>query len=407
MAAIRIPCLVPRTNKAGITSWYWQPSATLARAGWQPIALGKDRAAAMQAAEARNAEVERWRGGGIMPHKIAAPTNAGTVSALIARYRREVLKGKRPDGKPRLKARTVVGYETNLARIEAWAGKHPVAYVTPARVRALRDATVKPAEQGGIGHSAAFALLKQLRQLFAFSESIDLIPKGSNPATGFDLGGVPPRKRVWEVDDEAAFKAAAFDLGLPSLALALEIAIYTAQREGDLIAFTEAQLAPIEIFDATHRAAFADAKGNVRGWIVTQGKTGTPLELPMEPALLKKIDATLAQNRARDRAKEPRRLISHVLVDDRTGLPWKNRAFIAAWRKVLNHAAKETGRPDMTTLVWHDLRRTRVVRLRRRGMPKEMIATITGHSPQSLDMMLKVYGPIDRNMTFGALAASL
>ena len=61
----------------------------------------------------------------------------------------------------------------------------------------------------------------------------------------------------------------------------------------------------------------------------------------------------------------------------------------------------------MTGLVWHDLRRTRVVRLRRRGMPKEMIATITGHSPQSLDMMLKVYGPIDRNMTFGALAASL
>lgn len=40
MAQIRIPCLVGKTNKAGITSWYWQPSATLARAGWKPISLG-------------------------------------------------------------------------------------------------------------------------------------------------------------------------------------------------------------------------------------------------------------------------------------------------------------------------------------------------------------------------------
>jgi hypothetical protein len=41
MAQIRIPCLVGKINKAGITSWYWQPSATLAKAGWKAIAWAR------------------------------------------------------------------------------------------------------------------------------------------------------------------------------------------------------------------------------------------------------------------------------------------------------------------------------------------------------------------------------
>jgi hypothetical protein len=48
----------------------------------------------------------------------------------------------------------------------------------------------------------------------------------------------------------------------------------------------------------------------------------------------------------------------------------------------------------------------RVVRLRRRGMDPAMIATITGHSPQSIHMMLKVYGPVDPTITAAALADS-
>ena len=61
----------------------------------------------------------------------------------------------------------------------------------------------------------------------------------------------------------------------------------------------------------------------------------------------------------------------------------------------------------MAQLVWHDLRRTRVVRLRRRGMAKEMIAALTGHSPRAIEEMLRVYGPIDPTMTASAVVASL
>jgi hypothetical protein len=421
MARIRIPCLVGKRNKAGVTSWYWQPSATLARAGWKPMALGKDEGAAIAAARKRNQEIEDWKLGGEKPREVKRRVQQGTLGALIARYRQDVLEGKHPGtGRPLLRPQTKGLYETGLKRLEAWAGQHPVAYVTPARVRALRDATVRPRdaknpEKGGLGHAAAFNLLKLGRQLFAYAERVDVTPRGSNPFARFDLGAPSPRCQVWEAEDEAAFIAAAYDLGLPSMALAIEIAVYSGQREADLIAFTEPQLQPIEIHDPTVRARFADAAGQVMGWVLAQGKTSdehtgqrVQLEIPFEPGLRAKVERAIAANRARDRAAEPRRLLTHVVVDDKNGgRPWKKRDFIDAYRAIIAHAAKATGRAQMLGLVWHDLRRTRVVRLRRRGVNPAMIASITGHSPQSINMMLKVYGPVDPTVTAAALAASL
>ena len=97
--------------------------------------------------------------------------------------------------------------------------------------------------------------------------------------------------------------------------------------------------------------------------------------------------------------------LTHVLVNDRTGLPWKQRHFITTWRAIIDQAIANTGRQHMRGLVWHDLRRTRVVRLRRQGMSAEMITTITGHSLKSIDLLLSVYGRIDGNMSAAALAA--
>jgi hypothetical protein len=61
MAKINIPCLVGKTNKAGITNWYWQPSATLRRAGFKPEKLGKDDITAMRRAQDLNREVDAWK----------------------------------------------------------------------------------------------------------------------------------------------------------------------------------------------------------------------------------------------------------------------------------------------------------------------------------------------------------
>lgn len=412
MATIRIPCLVGKTNKAGVTSWYWQPSKTLALAGWKAESLGKDADTAFDRARKINAEVEAWKAGGHRPAEIRRRVTSGTVDALIARYRREHVEGKRPDGSDRLRPKTREAYETGLARIAEWAGKHPLAYVTPARIRALRDATAKPVEAGGIGHAPAYNMLKTLRQLFAFAESVDLIPKGSNPATQFKLAPPPPRSAVWELDDDAAFDAAAIDLGLPGMSLARELALYTAQREGDLIGFTEGQLQELEILDPLVRQAFADQDGRVMGWRLVQGKTSTEyrrteLAIPFEPGLRARVEAAVRTNRARDRAAKPPRLLTYVLVDNRTGEAWKKRDFIKCYRRILDHAADRTGREALRDLTWHDLRRTRVVRLRRKGYGKEAISAITGLDPKTIDAMLKVYGPIDPTITAAALAADL
>jgi integrase len=412
MAKITIPCLVGRTNKAKVTSWYWQPSKTLAKAGWPAKPLGKDFTAAVAAAQKINEEVEAWRTGGARPRHVRPRTERATFGALIERYRRERIEGKKPDGRPLLRDKTAAVYETSLVRLQEWAGKYPVDYITPLRVAALRDATARPVEKGGLGHAAAFNLLRQLRQVMEFAESVELIPRGSNPARAFNLGAPPPRRMIWEADDEAAFIAAAYALGRPSMALAIELAIYTGQREADLLAMTEAQIATIDLFDPVLAARLANKDGQVKGWCFSQGKTSTDyvdvqMQIPLEPAILARVEAAIRTNRAKDRAATPPRLLTHVLVDDTTGKPMKQRHFITLYRKVIAHAVEATGRTGMKDLVWHDLRRTRVVRLRRRNMPKEMIAAITGHSLQAINEMLKVYGPVDPTMTAAAIASSM
>lgn len=412
MARVKIPRLVGKTNKAGVTSWYWQPSKTLAEAGWTAVPLGNDMAAAIAGAEVKNREVDAWRDGDLKPLAVATHTAKGTVGALIARYRREVVNGHDADGNPLLKPTTRVGYETGLARLDKWAGKYPLEYVTKQRVRTLKETTARPVAEGGLGRSAAFALLKQGRQLFAFAEGIDAILPGANPFKDFGMSGPAKRRTIWTAEDEAAFIASAHALGLPSMALAIELALYTAQREGDLIAFTEPQLQDLQIFDTRLHDLLAGSDGKVKGWVMEQAKMtnhdqARSMEIPLEPKIAAKVLAAVRANRARDRAADPVRPVTYVLVNDRTGLPWKKRYFIRKWREILTHAAERTGRPSMNKLVWHDLRRTRVVRLRRRGMPKEMIASITGHDPKSIDEMLKVYGPIDPTITAAAIAGTL
>jgi hypothetical protein len=399
MAKFNIPCLVPKGAR-----FYWQPSKTLASAGWTPLALGKDFTAAREAAEKRNREVERWKAGGQAPAMVTPRAIAGSFGELVALFRVKRLHGRKPSGAPRYAAKTKEVYETSLGRLEAWAGKRPVSWITRKRVADLRDTALED-----IGHAATFAMLKILRVVLAFAVNEVLI--AANSAESFDLGPPPPRRLVWEADDEAAFIAAAYELGMPGMALAIELAIYTAQRAGDLIHFTEPQLQELELFDPELRRLFAGPDGRVLGWAFAQSKTSddyadTEMRIPFEPRLLARVEAALRDNRARDRAAAPARLITAVLVDD-AGKPWKKRDFTRAWTLVLEHAAARTNRPHMRALVWHDLRRTRVVRLRRRGMAPAMIATITGHSPRAIEEMLKVYGPVDPTMTAAAIASTL
>lgn len=391
-------------------SWFWQPSKTLRDAGWEPKPLGRDEDAAIAEAKAINKRVKDWKLGGPKPEQVKRHVARGTGGELIRLYRAGHLNAKHEDGPKKgqfkLAERTRENYETPLKRLEMWMGDTQLDAITPKRVKVLKKTLIGPEEQGGIGHAAAFQTLKMGRQVFAFAESEDVPGIGKNPFLKFGLGAVPPRSTVWQQKHEKAFDDAAMRLGLPSLALARKLALYSAQRTGDLLRFTENDYAPIDLFDPRMIEFFGDNDGVVRGWILVQHKTEMPLQIPFDAALRAEVEKALRTNRARDRAANPPRLVSHIITEERTGLPWKQRHFVTKWTEVLEDAAKATGMAEMTELVWHDLRRTRVVRLRRMGMPKEQIATVTGTSPQTIDAMLAAYGPIDATMTAHALAAA-
>lgn len=406
MANIRIPFLVQKRN-----AWFWQPSKTLYDAGWRSIPLGHDEGRAIEEARAINKRVAAWRLGGPGPGEVRKYVARGTGLELIARYRAEHLDAKHQHG-PRagqykLAARTRENYETPLKRLEMWMGDMLLEAVTPNRVRVLKNTLTGPEAKGGIGHAPAFQMLKMGRQLFAFAIATDMVPIGHNPFLKFGLGAPDARRTIWKHAHEKAFDDAALRLGRPGMVLARKLALYSAQRETDIIRFTENDYQSIELFDPTLIQHFGDKDGVVKGWVLErQNKTGMPLEIPFDTALRAEIEAAFRTNRARDRAATPQRLVTYLLVDEKQGTPWKQRHFITIMREILADAARVTGMAEMNELVWHDHRRTRVVRLRRMGMPKEQIATVTGTSNQTIDAMLAAYGPIDAQMTAHALAAA-
>lgn len=414
MASIRIPCLVGKTNKAGITSWYWQPSATLAKAGWKPLTLGKDEGAAIAAARARNAEVEAWKLGGTKPAEVKTRSIGGTLAALLDRYERDEWAGKKPDGSDKLKASTKRTYKTSLDRLRRWAGPQPLAAITPARVRVLRDAMLAPEDKGGIGHHSAHQTLKMGRTLFAFAENVDLIPKGSNPFGRFGLGAPAPRDVIWSGPAREAMILAAYDQGQPSIALAIMLGFAIGQREADLLALTERHYVAIpehkmQPEDYATLAAMAEDRVP-RGIRVRQQKTGAWIEVPVVGLVRWAIESAIDTARAAGSMS--------LLLDDRRQAPADQRgrtnfagrgygdnkaaqarfqrdfAEIREWAIVAADAAGDRDLAvELATLKFMDLRRTCVVYLGELGLDAHLIAGITGHDIDETQRILKTYMP--------------
>src|SRR3546814_19447214 len=59
----KVPFLVAKQLAGGRWAYYWEPSATLKKAGWKSMALGNSLDAAVACARERNEEVARWKAG--------------------------------------------------------------------------------------------------------------------------------------------------------------------------------------------------------------------------------------------------------------------------------------------------------------------------------------------------------
>jgi integrase len=142
--------------------------------------------------------------------------------------------------------------------------------------------------------------------------------------------------KIWTDDDEAAFfKAAPAHLHLP-----LVLALWTGQRQGDLLRLTWTA------YDGLY----------IR---LKQSKTGTRVVIPVGAPLKAALDVT------------PKR--SPIVLLNSEGKPWTSDGFRSSWRKACAAAG-------VRGVTFNDLRGTAVTRLALAEATEAEIATITGHS---------------------------
>jgi integrase len=154
---------------------------------------------------------------------------------------------------------------------------------------------------------------------------------------------------IWTIEDEAAFlKHAPAHLHLPLL-----LALWTGQRQGDLLRLTWSA------YNGTH----------IR---LRQSKTGVRVNVPVGAPLKVALD---------EAAKSK---CSPIILLNSEGRPWTQDGFRASWGKASDKARIEG-------VTFNDLRGTAVTRLALEDCTEAEIATITGHSLRDVRSILDAH----------------
>ena len=298
-----------------------------------------------------------WKGGPPLPgkpgdpefiaayheaHKRDAP-DTGQLSSVISAYRDDEAFWGRAE-------RTRTDYEKYLKVIAKEFGDFPLAGLAEREARAVflrwRNEVAKRSRRAA---DYGWSILARV-----LSWGLDQGLVAANPCEkGGRLYQANRAEKIWSEEDEAAFMAAAS----PQMRLAVMLALWTGQREGDVLRVTWAA------YDG-QSIKFTQSKTRARPKV----KVGAPLK-----ALL---DVT------------PPRAPQIVTNDE--GRPFTSSGFRASFRKTQKRAG-------ITGLTFHDLRGTAVTRLAVAGASEMEIAAITGHAVSDVRSIL------DRNY-FGRVA---
>lgn len=240
-----------------------------------------------------------------------------------------------------LSPRSRADYVKQVRKIEAEFGDFPLVALSDPRTRgefmAWRDRlAVRSRRQADY----AFAVLARI---LSWARDRGLIP--INPCER--AGRVYRRRRVdnvWTPADEAAFMASA-----PAhLCLAFMLALWTGQRQGDLLRL------PWSAYDGER----------IR---LRQRKTGARISIPAGAPLKALLDAA------------PKRAVTILTTE--AGTSWTESGFRASWRTACRRAG-------VSGVTFHDLRGTAVTRLALAACEVPEIATITGHSLRDVGAIL-------------------
>jgi integrase len=326
--------------------YFWRPTPAIRRLGFANEALGSDLAKAVGRAEQLNAEVDRALKG----EDVAAAVVPYSMDHLVQVYRAD-------EAFTDLKPKTQAVYGRMLDEIVRHDGDVAVEAITR---RYLKDVyrTLKPR---GLATAAAFMRMFRIILRFAVDEGwID-----ENPARQIKIKSPHPRRQVWEESEIVAFCAAANDLLIPSMGLAVQLAYHLGQREGDVLRL------PWRLWDGT-------------AFLMEQGKTGVRVIVPATSELRALLSGMIKAS-------------TQVVVSEATRRPYREDHF----RHLFAEVRRKAGiRAD---LQYRDLRRTAVVRLARAGCTVPEIASITGHSLRTVHQIMETYLPPDSTVARNAV----
>lgn len=271
---------------------------------------------------------------------------AGTLAELIRTYvASEAYKAR--------KASTRKGYDWAIDKIEAEFFDMPYGAIGE---RGFRQAVVTwRDEEFAETPRAGDLVIAVFRMILAFGLDREIIDK--NPLEGIaKLSNGTRRDIIWTDDHVAKFKAKA-----PArMVLAMELARWTGQRQGDLL-----------------RLTWAAYDGNYL--TLRQGKTGAGVSVKVAAPLKAILDAEKARVAAR--AKEPGAVAALTILTNRSGLPF-TEGFRASWRKAVENAG-------ITGVTFHDLRGTFITTAYRNGASIKEIASVSGHSEQDAERIIR------------------
>jgi integrase len=252
----------------------------------------------------------------------------GTLLSVLAQYQAsEDFRG--------LANSTRRSYVALISRIEKAFSDFPISELTDRRSRGIfmdwRDKI-----SANAGRRQADYAWTVLGRVLSWGFNRGLVAANPCERGGRLYRGGGRAEKVWTRADEAAFlERAPAHLHLPLL-----LALWTGQRQGDLLQLSWSA------YDGKH----------IR---LRQSKTGRRVVIPVGKPLKIKLDATLKR--------------STIILTNSDGAPWTSDGFRASWGK----ACKAAGIVGVT---FHDLRGTAVTRLALVGCTEAEIAAITGHS---------------------------
>jgi integrase len=265
-------------------------------------------------------------------------------------------------------------YRRLLSSAEAEFGTMPIAALGDPRVRVdFTDWREKVAR--GSGKREADNRLSAISTMLSWG--VERGRLSANHLKGFRRLYHGDRSEIiWLPEHIEAFMAVA-----PiELQRALILALHTGQRQGDLLRLTW--------------TAYDGKKVKLRqGKSRRGGKLGILVEIPVTQALKSMLDRM--------------ERVSPSILTTKTGKPFKKRYFARLWDEAMAEAGIRTvelpGTEERVDLHFHDLRGSAVTMLSEANCNPQMVASITGHTLQSVNRILERYLARTRGLAEAAI----